>query len=280
MGQGPIRFIFPLFTLGMWALFGVWLANGTWSTTNWITLAISAVVCLLVFRNFVWVFSFSYALAVTLNNLVVLGREGISTGALLVGGVAVLYGLRLFWFVWSRYRSEQYRDRRALQKQMHAQMPPPVRGILYVTVTTLMTFHVITPYLVARTEALNGVVVVGAAVMSLGLIIEGWADLQKQTAKRRDPARWVSTGLYSRVRHPNYAGEIVFQLGLIVAVFGVPDAAWYEYAAGIAAPLYIVILMLTQAGNGDRMQAARYGEEADYAQYRSRSGSLLPIGGR
>ena len=37
MGQGPIRFIFPLFTLGMWALFGVWLANGAWTTTNWIT---------------------------------------------------------------------------------------------------------------------------------------------------------------------------------------------------------------------------------------------------
>eukprot|EP00951_Prasinocladus_malaysianus_P028600 scaffold261046_cov42-Prasinocladus_malaysianus.AAC.1 len=41
----------------------------------------------------------------------------------------------------------------------------------------------------------------------LGWLIEAVGDFQKSAAKAKNPDRWVDTGLYALLRHPNYTGE-------------------------------------------------------------------------
>jgi steroid 5-alpha reductase family enzyme len=275
MGQGPIRIIFPLFVLAMWAMVAVWAGNDAWTTTNWLSAAIAAASCLLVFRNFVWVFSYSYALSVGLINALILVREGVSLGSALISGLLVAYGLRLFLFVLGRYRSAGYAPRRAFLDQAHRELPFPVKLILFVSVTTLMTFHSLAAYLVAREQADGPLVLLAAAVIALGLLIEAAADRQKQRAKALHPDLPITTGLFARVRHPNYAGEIVVQAGLVAAGLAAATA-WYESVGAILAPVYIVLLMLTQAAAGDRTQTAKYAADPAYRNYRAGSGSLIP----
>ena len=115
----------------------------------------------------------------------------------------------------------------------------------------------------------------GAAIMCAGTVIEGLADWQKQAAKRDDAGRLVTTGLYRRWRHPNYAGEILLQLGLIIA------GLWSVSTLGdalvvVIAPSYIVILMVAEAFRVDKEQELKYGTGDEYKAWRGASGSLVP----
>ena len=111
--------------------------------------------------------------------------------------------------------------------------------------------------------------------MLAGLLLEAIADQQKQSAKASRPDMFVTSGLYARLRHPNYLGEIVFQVGLLVITIASASENW-ALAAGVLGPLYIVILMYYAARDQDSQQSARYGNDPAYASYRQQSSSLLP----
>jgi steroid 5-alpha reductase family enzyme len=85
----------------------------------------------------------------------------------------------------------------------------------------------------------------------------------------------VTRGLFARSRHPNYLGEILVQVGLMTIAV-VSAATFDDILAGIVAPLYIFILMVSESRRVDDYQVTRYGTDPDYVRYRERSGSLLP----
>ena len=111
--------------------------------------------------------------------------------------------------------------------------------------------------------------------MLAGLALESVADAQKQAAKAESPTRFVMAGLYARLRHPNYLGEIIFQVGLLVAAIAGGMGGW-ALAAGMAGPLYIVILMYYASSDQDRQQSEHYGQDPAYQAWRQQSSSLLP----
>jgi steroid 5-alpha reductase family enzyme len=137
-----------------------------------------------------------------------------------------------------------------------------------------------TTYALARGDVgLTPVVAAGAALMGLGLVVEAVADRQKQAAKRTDPARWVSTGLFARTRHPNYAGEITVQTGLVVCAVGASLAtgAWgWAFVGLVLAPVYIVLLMLSATTGAELATQGRHGDDPDFQAYAASSGALLP----
>jgi len=112
-------------------------------------------------------------------------------------------------------------------------------------------------------------------VMAVGLLVETVADLQKQRAKAVDSSTFVRSGLYARTRHPNYTGEIVFQVGLAIAAFG-SLSGWWQALAVVVAPAYIVILMVFSATWGTARMSTRHADDAEYAAYLNGSGLLLP----
>ena len=270
-----IRKIFSVFVLGMIALFVMRLMADAWSTINWAMLAISAIACLMVFRCFVYIFNFSYALACTFNGAL-LALEFNTTAGWLLGGAMFLYGVRLFGFTWRRVHSESYQPRVENVQREDAKLPFPVKIALYVQCTFMYTFHQFAVYVAASGDVSNLWVYLGAATILAGLVIETVADNQKQAAKAVEPARYVSSGIYGRWRHPNYVGEIVVQAGLIIAGVGAVTAGWANYAAVIIAPLYVILLMIAECQRADKYMELRYGERDDFRAYRDQSGSMLP----
>lgn len=269
-----VRIIFSAFVLVMIGLFAWRVSRGTWAPVNWVMLALSATFCLLVFLRFVYIFNFSYALCAIFNGaLIWVARPGASTA--LVGGAAILYGLRLFWFTWSRTRSSSYAPRMESMAAIDRGMPAAGKAVLWFMCTWLLTFHLMPLWLAAVHARLTAGVVAGAAIMVSGTVLEGVADWQKQRAKRRAADRFVTSGLFARWRHPNYLGEILMQSGLMIVAASCATGPG-DLLVGITAPLYIAILMLFEARRIDDYQAARYGSQHAYVSYRGRSGSLLP----
>ncbi len=270
-----IRKIFTVFALAMVVVFVMRVSAGAWSVVNWGMLAVAAVVCLLVFRCFVFIFNYSYALACLLNGLLIAGA--VQTPAAFVLGLAIAaYGLRLFVFTWQRTHSASYAPRVAHVRQESAKLPPPVKAVLWLQCTFLYTFHTLGIYMAARQGPLSDSVLIGAAIILAGIVIEALADAQKQAAKRERPDTFVTTGLFARWRHPNYIGEIIVQLGLLIAGVAAVVPTWGNLVAVSAAPLYIVLLMVSECLRADDQMALRYGDQDAFRRYRERSGTFLP----
>lgn len=277
--DGPLgRIIFPLFVLTMWVLFGVWLAQGDWTGLNWLLLGSAAVITSIVFVEFASVFSFGYALYMIVLPAEVLIVRGVDTASLLISGLAILYGVRLFLFVLQRRRAASFAAAQRASSAAGNHVPTPLKVMLFVFVTTLQTFQAMPAYVVGTDGRTTNWVYAGAVVMAVGLVLESVADWQKQRAKAIDNTTFVRTGLWSRMRHPNYTGEIVFQVGLAAAAFG-SVSGWWQWLAVVVAPAYIVVLMVFAAGWGDDKLDKSYGDDPEYAAYRARSGSLVPIAG-
>lgn len=270
-----IRKIFSVFALLMMVLFGMRLSADVWTAVNWATMAVSATVCLLVFRCFVQIFNYSYALACIVNGALIAVTAQTLAGYLICG-LMVLYGVRLLWFTVTRMASESYAPRVANIRNEDAKMPGFVKGLLWLQCTFLYTFHLFGAWLVAQRGLLDASVIAGALLIAAGLLIEALADAQKQSAKAENPNTFVAGGLFARWRHPNYIGEIIVQCGLMVAGIGAVAAGWGAFAAVTVAPLYIVLLMLAECLRADDHMEQRYGDQQEFLDYRQRSGAILP----
>jgi steroid 5-alpha reductase family enzyme len=270
-----IRKIFSVFVLGMMALFVMRLSAGEWTAINWIMMAFAAVSCVLVFVSFVYIFNFSYALACMLNGALIAVLMPSASG-LILGALMFAYGVRLFSFTLKRVRSESYQVRVEHIRNEDAKLPFPVKIALLVQCTFMYTFHLFAVYTAAQILIVDYWIIVGAAVILGGIILEGWADETKQKAKAAARDSLVTTGIFSRWRHPNYSGEIVVQTGLIIVGIGAVSGGLFNYAAVIIAPLYVILLMIAESGRGDRSQAQRFGDSEEYRQYFAASGALIP----
>lgn len=272
--HGPLRIIFSLTVLIFWVLLGVGLATGQWTGTQWLMLALGHATCAVIVVMFVHVFTYGYSLAMVVIPLAVMALMP-SPAAFLVGLIALAFGLRMTFFVYARNRSASYAESMARQRDSDARVPLPLRVFMWISVSWLVGFELMALYFVARDGRLTPLVLAGAAIMLLGLVLEAIADAQKQAAKARDAAAWASDGIYRLARHPNYAGEIVFQLGVIVAALGSVAGAW-EFLVMVLGPAYLTTLMVFAARDADHVQLERYGKDAGYQDYRGRTGTFLP----
>lgn len=118
----------------------------------------------------------------------------------------------------------------------------------------------------------------GAAIWGAGFLIEALADYQKGRF-RRDTAnkgRFISTGLWSWSRHPNYFGEIVLWTGIAVMAF--PVLRGWQYAT-LVSPVFVTLLLTKISGIPLLEVAAdkKWGGEADYETYKRRTSVLVPL---
>jgi steroid 5-alpha reductase family enzyme len=119
--------------------------------------------------------------------------------------------------------------------------------------------------------------VIGLLLWAIGFAIEVIADRQK-SAFRADPANrdtFISTGLWSRSRHPNYFGEILLWIG--VAVITLPVLQGWQWV-GLVSPVFVALL-ITRVSGVPLLEAkaeAKWGDQADYQEYRRRTPVLVP----
>ena len=260
----------------MLAIFFWLLSDGAWDRINWVMLAVSAACCLLVFRLFLYLFSYSYGLSVLLNGAIILAVRP-SAATALISACLMLYGIRMIGFCLLRDRSASYAGNLERVRREDAGFPRAVLASLWFMVTVLMTFLAMPLWFVAESGTLSTGLYIGAALMLAGLVLETLADVHKQRYKAAAPDRFVDRGLYARWRHPNFFGELVFHVGLaIVGLSAVGFANWAVTLAAVIGPVYLIILMMLEAGRLDREQHKRYAADPAYVIYIARSGSLLP----
>jgi steroid 5-alpha reductase family enzyme len=270
-----LQTIFLVCVLAMWWLFGSGLADNNWTNDQWAMLIIAHIVCLVVFHRFAYIFSYGYGLSMLCISLWLMFKFR-NLPALLIGGLCAAYGLRLWQFVFARHRARAARGDPDNDTELHRRTPMGVKIFIWIMVSWLMAFMGMTTWLAGTRALMTPWIVAGAIVMVLGLGMETIADNQKQVAKTAAPDRWVATGLFTRIRQANYAGEIVFQLGLMLAAIGTALSA-REYLLVWVAPFYVIMLMIFQASILDDKQQTRYGKTPEYQAWRARSGRLLPF---
>ncbi|MBE0417113.1 MAG: DUF1295 domain-containing protein [Coriobacteriia bacterium] len=119
--------------------------------------------------------------------------------------------------------------------------------------------------------------VAGLLVWVAGFAIEVVADAQKRRF-RAEPAnsgRFISTGLWSWSRHPNYFGEIVLWTG--VAVIAFPVLTGWQLVTLIS-PVFVYVLLTRASGVPllERKADATWGGQEEYERYKARTPTFVP----
>jgi steroid 5-alpha reductase family enzyme len=128
---------------------------------------------------------------------------------------------------------------------------------------------------------IDAFLIIGAAMWALGFVIEVIADRQK-TIFRKDPAnadKFISSGLWSISRHPNYLGEIILWIG--IAVIALPVLSGWQWVTLIS-PIFVSFLLLKVSGVPllENNAESRWGDDPEFRQYKARTPSLIPYFGK
>lgn len=197
--------------------------------------------------------------------------------ALLLAGLIAIWAVRLGSFLFARVRAAGGDGRFDAIKRDFARflLAFALQG-LWVALAAGAALAALTAAPARARAPLGALELAGLLVWLGGFALEVVADRQKQ-AFRADPAnrdRFVTTGLWSRSRHPNYLGEIVLWTG--IALIALPALSGWQRATLIS-PLF-VYLLLTRVSGIPMLEARarkRWGDDPAYRAYLERTPRLL-----
>jgi steroid 5-alpha reductase family enzyme len=197
-----------------------------------------------------------------------------SVWRVMLAAMVVVWAVRLGSFLFVRVRRDGS-DGRFDKIKVH-----PLAFLATWTLQALWVSMTVAAALAAITVAdgLGGVwAALGVIVWLIGFAIEVVADTQKRRF-RADPAnagRFISTGLWSRSRHPNYFGEILLWSG--VALMAVPTLSGWRWVVLIS-PVFVWLLLTRVSGVPllEARAAARFGDDPAYGAYVKHTPVLVP----
>lgn len=195
--------------------------------------------------------------------------------AILVWALVVLWATRLGTFLFTRIKKAGKDDRFDEIK------PSLIRFLnvwtiqgLWITFTAAAAWVTITT---ATPKALDIFSLVGLLVWVFGFTFEVVADLQKSrfNAKAANKGKFIQSGLWSRSRHPNYFGEIVLWIG--VMIIALPVLQGWQWVVLIS-PLFVTLLLTRVSGVPllEKKADQKWGGQADYEEYKKRTPVLIP----
>lgn len=211
--------------------------------------------------------------AITL--LLIMLTPGIDARALLLAAMVLAWTLRLGTFLFRRISRAGKDDRFDEIK------PSFVRFLNVWTIQGLWVIFTAAAAWVAITSAtrvaLDWVALLGFLVWAVGFGIEIVADNQK-SAFNADPAnrgKFISTGLWSKSRHPNYFGEILLWVG--VAIVAVPALQGWQWVA-LVSPIFVTLLLTKVSGVPllEQKSDRKWGGQPEYEDYKRTTPVLIP----
>ena len=119
---------------------------------------------------------------------------------------------------------------------------------------------------------------IGLVIWITGFAIEVIADNQKSKfrSNSENKDKFISTGIWSWSRHPNYFGEILLWIG--ITIIALPVLQGWQFITLIS-PIFIIFL-LTQI-SGVRLLELRgkkkWGENEEYQRYIQSTSVLIPL---
>ena len=118
---------------------------------------------------------------------------------------------------------------------------------------------------------------IGITIWIFGFTFEVVADLQKNNFKKSQNTtqNYISTGLWSISRHPNYFGEITLWVGIYI--ISLSSFSGIEYLT-IISPIFVYILLTRMSGINmlEKIADERYGHLDEYLEYKEKTPILVP----
>lgn len=193
----------------------------------------------------------------------------------LLGILISVWTLRLGMFLFYRVFKVGEDDRFKEVKQVPSKFLVwfTVSG-LWVSLTSIAALKVLT----SQVEHNNYYFVyLGLALWIFGFLFEVIADYQKTKFKNNpeNKDQFISSGLWSLSRHPNYFGEIILWIGVFIIT--IPSLSGIDYLT-ILSPLFVYTLLNKISGiNLLEIKAQkRWGDLESYKEYRSKTPQLIP----
>ena len=108
-----------------------------------------------------------------------------------------------------------------------------------------------------------------------GFLFEVIADRQKVIFNKTNKGKFISTGLWSFSRHPNYFGELVLWLG--ITIISLPTFSEFQYL-GLITPIFIYLLLTRVSGVYllEELAEKRWGNSKDYISYKNNTPVFFP----
>ena len=126
-----------------------------------------------------------------------------------------------------------------------------------------------------NTLGINGII--GILIWLIGFSFEVIADFQKNNFKKTENTneKFISDGLWSISRHPNYFGEITLWIGIYIISY--TSFSGYEYLS-IVSPIFVYILLTRMSGINmlEKIADERYGNINSYIEYKNNTPILIP----
>ena len=145
----------------------------------------------------------------------------------------------------------------------------------------LTTVNAITLIALNPLEPVGVFFVVGALFWLVGFSFEVIADRQKKhfSEQPENKGRFISQGLWSVSRHPNYFGEIILWTG--IAIVSLPFLSGWQFMT-LVSPVFVFLLLTRISGLPFLEEKAekKWGEDNDYIEYKKRTPILVPFFGK
>ena len=244
-----------------------------------VSLAVSAVG----WKYFIYFFSlgYGYGVAALAVAMLVMFHSALSWPVVVLCALLIVFGCRLGTYLLLRERRAAAYRKILYDPSLQKKKPLGVVVTVWLFCAILYVLQV-SPVLFRMAGADGGADVsslwawVGSAVMLCGILLEAVSDAQKSAAKKRNPKRFVDTGLYRVVRCPNYLGEVVIWTGVLLSGIGA-GMSWWQWLMAALGYLGIVYVMFSGARRLELRQNEVYGSDPQYQAYVKRTPILLPL---
>ena len=248
-----------------------------------ILFAISLLVSSIGWKYFIYFFSVGYGFSVATLSLAIflLFFNSVTIPMLIVCGILCFYGCRLGFYLLKRERKSSSYRKILYDPSITTKKPLGVIITVWLFCAVLYVCQV-SPVAFRLANMKDGMAIsstwawISAATMLLGTLLETIADAQKSKAKKINPGRFVTTGLYRVVRCPNYLGEVVLWTGSLLCCVGAHCSVWQWIIAALG---YIGILyvMFSGARRLEIRQNSTYGNDPEYQKYVAKTPILIPL---
>jgi steroid 5-alpha reductase family enzyme len=117
---------------------------------------------------------------------------------------------------------------------------------------------------------------VGLSIWIFGFGFQTVADYQKQVFKSKNPADFISTGLFAYCRYPNYFGEVVLWFGVFIICQSGFVESWQWVT--IVSPFFVFFLIFYVSGVAlsEKNSEARYGTRMEFKSYKAHTPLFFP----
>jgi steroid 5-alpha reductase family enzyme len=194
---------------------------------------------------------------------------------MIMAGMVTLWAIRLSTFLYRRiHAAGEDRRFREIKQSFPRFLLAWTLQALWVSFSLAAALAAITSNLRAE---LGAYAIIGFLVWLFGFAFEVIADRQKSAFKAQpeNKDKFITSGLWSWSRHPNYFGEIVLWFG--VTIIALPVLQGWQWVTLIS-PIFIVIL-LTKISGVNLLEARadeKWGGQKDYETYKAKTPVLIP----